>query len=172
MNEWATQAAQGDREAMTKIVAEHYPPVVAFCARRVGVDAAPDAAQETFLIAWKNIGKFEGRSRVQTWIFGIAHQVCRNAARKRRQELRFEMPLATDPPAASAEGQLIHREALRSALLKLTPEHREVILLHEIEGLTYEEAATMLDVPVGTVKSRLNAAFMALRRLLVAGEPV
>ena len=71
---------------------------------------------------------------------------------------------------AEGASQIVDREALRQALGKLSPEHREVVLLHEVEGLTYEDAAKVLDVPVGTVKSRLHHAFLNLRRMLSGPE--
>jgi RNA polymerase sigma-70 factor (ECF subfamily) len=153
---------------MAAIVAEHYPAVYRFCARRIGPELAQDAAQETFLIAQRAIRRFDGRSKLSTWLFGIAHNACRNLARKRRIEMTYEQAWSTEPGSGSPEGTLIDREALRKAMGKLTPEHREAVVLHELEELTYEEAASVLGVPVGTVKSRLFHAFAHLRRLLTA----
>lgn len=70
------------------------------------------------------------------------------------------------------EGGLIDRQALRAAMQTLTAEHREVVLLHEVDGLTYEEAAKVLGIPVGTVKSRLHHAFLRLRATLIGAEEV
>ena len=75
-----------------------------------------------------------------------------------------------DEPTDNPEKTLIDREALRKALRGLSDEHRDVVLLHEVEGLTYEEASTVLGIPVGTVKSRLHHAFLALRRALLGAE--
>ena len=71
--------------------------------------------------------------------------------------------MSDDQPGANPENALIDREALRKALRGLSDEHREVTLLHEIDGLTYEEAAHVLQIPVGTVKSRLRLALARLR---------
>lgn len=160
------RAAMGDRDAMASIVGEHYASVYRFCARRLGPELAQDAAQETFLTAQKSLKRFEERSKLSTWLFGIAHNHCRALARKRKMEIDFEPSFewgTTHPDPAS---QAVDRECLRSALGKLTTEHREVVVLHELEELTYEEIATILTVPIGTVKSRLNAAFQNLRRLM------
>lgn len=170
MDAQVEQAARGNRDAMAKIVAEHYPAVYRFCARRIGVELAQDAAQDTFVIAQKAIRRFDGRSKLSTWLFGIAHNACRNLARKRRSEMTYEHAWTLEPQSANPEACLVDREALRKALLKLSPEHREAVVLHELEELTYEEAATILGVPVGTVKSRLFHAFAQLRRYL--GEEV
>jgi RNA polymerase sigma-70 factor (ECF subfamily) len=81
---------------------------------------------------------------------------------------KFELPIELQDfsEAGPLESQLIDRHSLQDALDKLSAEHREVVLLHEVEGLNYEEAASIIGVPVGTVKSRLHHAFANLRRSL------
>ena len=148
-----------------QIARDHYEAVFRFCARRVGQDHAPDAAQETFLTAHRVLDKFEGRSELKTWLFGIAHNECRRLSRMRKLA-PAPMPMEEAHGTSSPEGILVDREALRIALMKLSPEHRHVVMLHEIEGLSYDEAAEVLGVPAGTVKSRLHHAFIQLRRSL------
>lgn len=159
------RAAKGDEEAMADIVSEHYPSIYRFCVRRIGSDIAEDAAQETFLTAWKSIKTFKGQSSLRTWLLGIANNTCRNLSRKRRIEDRIDQ-VSAEPSVASPEVEVVNREAITQALNKLSPEHREVVLLHEFEGLSYLEASEILGVPEGTVKSRLYHAFIALRRQL------
>lgn len=165
-------AARGDREAMAAIVTEHYPGVYRFCARRIGDELAKDAAQDTFITAQRVLKKFDGRSTLATWLLGIANNHCRNLARKRRIEMTFADPWLNEKTDDKSESTLVDREALRVALLKLSAEHREIVLMHEVEGLTYEEAASVLGVPVGTVKSRLHHAFLNLRKALMGCEEV
>ncbi len=148
------------------IAREHYDAVFRFCARRIGPDHAADAAQETFLTAQKALKKFRGESSVSTWLFGIANNECRRLARKERLA---PVTLEIDPsrPASEhSESAIVNRQALQDAMLKLSTEHRDVVILHELDGLTYEESAEILGVPVGTVKSRLHHAFMNLRKSL------
>lgn len=164
------QAAHGDREAMAQIVADHYASVYRFCARRIGPDHGQDAAQETFFTAQRMLGRFNGDSRLSTWLLGIAHNHCRNLARKKRMEINFDQEWLSD--GKSLENAVIDREALIGALKSLTQEHREVVVMHELEELTYDEISTILRVPSGTVKSRLHHAFLALRRRLLPGEEV
>ena len=155
---------------MATIARRHYDAVFRFCARRVGYDRAADASQETFLTAQRVLHKFRGESNLSTWLFGIAHNECRRSSRRQQLE---PMLLEIDPerPAEQrSEETIVNRHALHQALSKLSPEHREVVILHEIEGLTYEEAATILSVPVGTVKSRLHHAFQQLRRSIFPSE--
>ena len=143
---------------------DFYEPVFRFCARRVGADLAPDAAQETFLTAHRVRAKFRGESSIRTWLFGIALNECRRLVRQKSVD-RATVPLI-DVAGGDHGASVIDRGALQQALAKLSDDHREVVVLHEIEGLTYEEAANVLSVPVGTVKSRLHHAFLQLRRTL------
>lgn len=158
-------AARGDRDAAGALVRAHYADVFRFCARQVGPDWAADAAQETFVTMSRSLSKFEGRSDFRTWLFGIARRHCLAIARKRRREpLAIEGWLHEQP--APGMPCPVEAEALRAALRSLSEEHREAVLLHEVEGLTYEQIAEVAGVPVGTVKSRLHYAFASLRRAL------
>lgn len=168
MDETTSRARTGDREAMAALVREHYAVVYRFCVRRLGPDFGQDAAQETFLTMQKSLRKWEERSSLQTWLLGIAHNHCRKISTKRRQD---PLPLENwfDAPKDGPEQQVTDREALRSALSRLSQDHREVVLLHEIEGLRYAEIAGLLGIPEGTVKSRLHHAFRHLRDCLGGG---
>ena len=151
---------------MDRVVKDHYDAVYRFCARRIGVAGAADAAQETFLTAQRAIRRFRGESTLRTWLLGIALNECRRAVRRGGTDpLPLDVDLAC--PLAEDEGSVVDRQALAAALGRLSDDHREVVLLHELQGLTYEETAAALDVPVGTVKSRLHHAFLNLRRELI-----
>lgn len=166
----AEGTGNGGKPDMASLARDHYDVVYRFCARRVGVEWAADAAQDAFLTAQKALPRFRGESTPRTWLLGIANNECRRIYRQRRVEPpTFEL----DPErSGNAEGEsaLVNREALRVALGRLSEEHREVVMLHEMEGLTYEEAASVLGIPVGTVKSRLHHAFVNLRREIYGGE--
>jgi RNA polymerase sigma-70 factor (ECF subfamily) len=165
----AAEATSGARLEISAIAREHYDAVYRFCARRVGPDHAADAAQEAFLTAQKALKKFRGESSLTTWLFGIAHNECRRIARKERLA-PLQLDIDVDRPAhTESEQAIVNRQALREAMRKLSDEHREVVVLHELDGLTYEEAAVILGVPVGTVKSRLHHAFLNLRKSLLPG---
>jgi RNA polymerase sigma-70 factor (ECF subfamily) len=167
MDPVAQRAASGDREAMADIVRQFYVDVYRLCSRIVGADAAEDATQEAFIIALQRIRFFRGESTLKTWLFGIALNVTRNLKRK-----RSPLPLADWDYAHSEDpsDQLIDAERLRCAMAKLSPEHREVVILHEMEGLSYDECGLVVGVPSGTVKSRLHHAFRQLRLLLEGAE--
>lgn len=161
------QARRGDRDALGQLVREHYPRVYRFCARRLGDDLGQDAAQETFVTMHKSIKKFQGRSSFETWLLGIAHFNCKALARKRRLD-PLQLAAWTEESTRSDAERVFDREALHCALARLSDDHREVVVLHEIEGLRYAEIAEIIGVPEGTVKSRLHHAFHQLRSMLNA----
>lgn len=146
----------------------HYDAVWRFCYRRVGPNLASDAAQETFETAIKRASSFRNLSDPKTWLFGIAVNVCRNLLKKNPSSVSLswiENLQSADPTNTS-----LLRHDLLTAIQKLSPEHREVIILHELEEFTYTEIAALLNIPDGTVKSRLFHAFQHLRRYLNAEE--
>lgn len=148
-----------------EIATQHYTAVYRFCARRVGIEAAADAAQETFLTAQDALRRYRGESSLRTWLLGIANNQCRRVARNRKLDAPC-IELQDAPDGLLLEQSLVDRHTLQEALNRLSPEHREVVLLHEVEGLSYDEAAEVIGVPAGTVKSRLHHAFANLRRYL------
>lgn len=165
------RAREGDPGAMATLVREHYPAVYRFCTRRLGPDLGQDAAQETFVTMQKSLKSFRGTSSISTWLLGIAHNHARNLARKRRIEPAPIDAWMEAPAPNQGEDGLIQREQLRAAISALTEDHRQVVLMHEVEGLRYTEIAEVLGIPEGTVKSRLHHAFRALRLSLAEVQP-
>jgi RNA polymerase sigma-70 factor (ECF subfamily) len=146
-------------------------------------DEAGDLTQETFLSALRSIRKFRGDSGLKTWLFRIAINESRNRfrwwkRRKRDQTVSLDSLVGSTEmtvsetiaqTGASPEDEVLRREresALRMALLDLPIVFREAVILCDIEGLSYEETATALDVGVGTVKSRISRGREELRRKL------
>ena len=136
---------------------------------------AEDVTLEIFHGVYRSIGRFRGNSSLGTWIYRIAMNNCLEFRRKRRLEVvpyDEELSLATtnwrDDPVQSANRQELS-EKVEAAINSLSPLHRDVIVLRELQGLTYQEVAAPLFVPVGTVKSRLSNAFRR-RRENLAGE--
>ena len=146
-------------------------------------DDAAELTQETFLNAYRSIGRFRGDSGLKTWLFRIAVNESRNRFRwwKRRKRERTisldavigdsEMTLSDviADRGSSPEDEVLSRErraALNSALLDLPIAFREAVILVDIEGLSYEETAIALDIGIGTVKSRISRGREELRRKL------
>jgi len=178
------QCRRGDAHAFARLVALHEGMVFNLAARLLGEpEEARDIAQEVFLQVYRTVGRFEGRSSLKTWIYRIVVNQCRNRQRwwRRRRKDRScpiealspadEARLAEQGPRAdSPEERLARRErsrAVQSALLRLSFEHRAVLLLREVEELSCDEIAGTLGLPAGTVKSRLSRARDALRSALV-----
>jgi len=141
-----------------------------------GREEALDACQEIFLRVWRGLPGFRRRSKLSTWVFQIAWNVLRTRARQRQLEAgRIGLPAgvemverladpAPDPERCAAGGELIERA---DRCLKRLPElQRAALWLREGEGLSYDEIARVLDVPVGTVRSRISRARTALSRLM------
>jgi RNA polymerase sigma-70 factor (ECF subfamily) len=155
--------------------------------RRLGVahQDAPDAAQQVFVIAYRRRDGFEGRSTVKTWLLGIAYRVAadrRRRAPERREVLDAEAvtDLKVDPQPELEQRELIR--LLDGVLDTLPLEQRAVFTMFEMEGLTGEEIATALSLPLGTVRSRLRLARQAfcraaeqlppdVRAVLAGGKP-
>jgi len=181
------QCRRGDAQAFARLVALHEGMVFNLAARLLGdPEEARDAAQEVFLQVYRTLGRFEGRSTLKTWIYRIVVNHCRNRQRwwRRRRKDRScpidaltpadEARLAEHGPRAEGpEERLERRErarAVQSALLQLSFEHRAVLLLREVEGLSCEEIAGTLSIAEGTVKSRLSRARDALRGSLAGRQ--
>lgn len=140
---------------------------------------AEDLTQEIFLDLYRCIGSFRGESQLGTWVYRVAVNHClKHRARVRPESLPLDESQAgqdwqSDPARCAQKREL--SEQVRSALDDLSPLHRDVVILHELHGLTYGECAALLDVPVGTVKSRLSNAFRRLRDSLggyvLGGKP-
>jgi RNA polymerase sigma-70 factor (ECF subfamily) len=173
---------RGDGRAFDLLVARHERRVFRLASRLLGdPDAALDAAQETFVKAWRALPRFEGASRFSTWLTRIAINQCRNELRRRRTQKHARMASldevvpgtetsraeATSDRGPSVLDTLRGKEvagAFETAFRGLEPEEREVLLLREVEDLSYESIAEVLGVAVGTVRSRLHRARAELRR--------
>ncbi|QIN84524.1 sigma-70 family RNA polymerase sigma factor [Rubrobacter tropicus] len=135
---------------------------------------AEEVLQDTFVAAWRGADGYGGRSGVKTWLFGIARRRAHDSLRRRGLELVAENELVAlvDPEPRPEESLLAagRRDELNSCVEHLAPMHREVVALIFFHGLSYAEAAEVLEVPVGTVKSRLYGARRALKAMLEDSE--
>ena len=169
--ELVTKAQQGDRNAYSELVRLHADGVLNVAYRMCG-DArmAEDAAQEAFLQAWLNLNSYRPQSSLRNWLYRIAVNAATDMLRK---EVRLvpegveNLRLADSHPGP--EAVLVSQESavlVQNAVLSLPEACRAVLVLREYEGLTYQEIATSLDIPVGTVMSRLNYARGLLKERL------
>jgi RNA polymerase sigma-70 factor (ECF subfamily) len=163
----------GDRAAFDRLVERHQRDVYRLCYRYLGNhEDANDLAQETFLRAWRSLGRFRGESAFSTWLYRIAVNACLNQRAARRpltQELDDRL---ADPGAGAQAGVENADEArrVRAAVARLPEKQRATLILKVYQDLTHEEVAGVLGATVGTVKSNLFHALANLRRLLAAGD--
>jgi len=163
----------GDRQAFETLLDAYETRVYRLALRFTdNVSDAEDVTQDIFLAVYKGLACFRGDSALGTWIYRVAMNHCLEYRRKRRldstpydSELSLTSNDWREDPVASAVRQELSTK-VEEAIHCLSPLHRDVVVLHELQGMTYQEVAAMLDVPVGTVKSRLSNAFRRLRELL------
>jgi RNA polymerase sigma-70 factor (ECF subfamily) len=154
----------GDPGALGTLYEVHGARVYRVCRGLLGQDAdAEDATQEVFLRILDKIGSFDGRARLSTWIFRVTTNLCLNRLGRRRVQEPLEGADADLPPAAGPSPlELAARaesgEVMARLLGPLAPEQRAVLVLREAEGLSYREIGAVLDIPEGTVMSRLHRA--------------
>ena len=179
--ELVERAKRGDETAFEALVTDNEKRIYNLCRRLVGnPEDAAELTQEAFLNAWRGLGRFQGESSFSTWRYRLASNACIDFLRKekRRQSLSMTVSLDDDEEERQVElpderyapeGELERAEARRAVaegLEKLTAEHRQVLVMRELNGLSYAEIGTVLGLEEGTVKSRIARARNALRKVL------
>jgi len=176
-----TALTQGSEDAYEILIQRYQQPVYSLVCRLVNDAAeAPDIVQEVFLKVFRNIGAFRGNSSLKTWVYRIAVNEAYNHRRWFCRHHRQEVALGSEEgpghlaggmtdPGRSPFEQAADRETralVEQALEKLNPKFRAAVVLRDIEDLNYEDIATVLDISLGTVKSRIMRGREALRRIL------
>lgn len=173
-----SRARRGDADAFEELVRRYEKRIYAVALRSSGSpEDAADITQEVFLQAWRSIESFRGDSGFSTWLYRIAANRCIDHARHRgaqpqTQPLLYEeegerpIPDPAPTPEERLENSELGRE-LAAALDEVSEEHRSVVLLRDVSGLSYTEIAETLEISEGTVKSRLSRARLALRKILL-----
>lgn len=161
------RARDGDEVARSAFVSRTIDDVWRYCAHLLDPSRADDATQATYLRALRSLHAFRGDSSPRTWLLGVARNTClderRASARRRRLLDRVAERAATD--AGTSDGDLAAVEG-DELLARLEPDRREAFVLTQLLGFSYDEAATTLGCPIGTVRSRVARA----RRDLLAAE--
>jgi RNA polymerase sigma-70 factor (ECF subfamily) len=182
----ARDGGPAGQRAFHTLVERHRRAIYSHCCGMLrNPDDAMDLTQETFTKAYRNLRSFEGQSSFKTWATVIATNACIDFIRKARRGSISEYeegtrhdqataesesfrtnPLGISPAKVLARRELV--EQIEDALSELTPIHRQILLLRELEGMSYEEIAEATGVPVGTVMSRLHHARKNMRRSLAS----
>jgi len=174
-----SRSQAGDMQAFDQLVTRYRGKIYAMTVNMIHNDAdAWDLAQDTFVKAWKALPKFQARSNFYTWLYRISHNVTYDWLRKKQNQVvksefddsiqssQIDKSAPTSPrdmarPDENAQRSEL-KQSIRDAIAQLSPEHRAVILLKEVEGLRYEEIAERIECSTGTVMSRL---FYARKKL-------
>lgn len=160
----------GADQAFGTLMGRHERRVYNLAFRMLGnAEDARDATQDAFLSCFRHLSTFRGESAFSTWLHRIAVNACYDALRKRRDVTSLdEQPMEPAPSPDPADRTASHIDIQR-ALVEVPIDFRLVLVMHEIQDLPIEEVAAILEVPVGTVKSRLHRGRVALGRVLSAG---
>lgn len=181
--EWelVQRAKQGDEESFAALVEQNQGRIYNLALRMTGnPDDALELSQEAFLNAWKGLGKFQGDSSFATWLYRLTSNVCIDFLRREKRRSALSMTISLDDEEETRQAELPderfsphveaerreRQETLRAGLSTLSAEHRRVLILRELEGLSYGEIAQVLGLEEGTVKSRIARARLALRNYL------
>jgi len=171
------QCQSGDAEAFGVLVRRYAARATRVALGLVGDHSdAMDISQEAFVRAWRHIRKFRGQSSFFTWYSSILRKVALTWLRRRWKNTDVDLMDASAVPAKGFDPAVLaerneQAECLWQAVLHLPTKHREVIVLSHFEHLTYKEIAEVLEIPIGTVMSRLHAARKALRKQLTGEGP-
>lgn len=165
------QAQNGDRNAFSELVRIHAQGVLNVVYRMCGdMLIAEDAAQETFIRAWQNLSSYRPQTPLRNWLYRIAFNAGMDMLRKNKRILPDDIEdlNLTDggPGLESLVSQHERTRLVQKAILSLPDASRAVLVLREYEGLSYQEISSTLDIPVGTVMSRLNYARNLLKEKL------
>ncbi len=166
---WIDRARAGDDAAYRWLLGQYRARVIRLAAHVLRSHGdAEDVAQEAFVRAFQRLPRFRGQGRFSAWLFSITVRLCLD--RRRSAPWTREVPAEAAPNAASPPVPTDTRLLIEALLDKLSPPMRAALVLREIEGLDYDEIAAMLQIPVGTVRSRLHTARAQFRDLWTAVE--
>ena len=165
--------ALDDRDSYGELVLRHQSAVRRFLRNLAGGDAAlaDDLAQETFIQAYRSMGRFRGGSSFTTWLLGIAHNNYRNSRRGRLRAAEEHGAEAAEQTADPATRASDLRHDLDSALLRLSPDEQAAVHLFYRQGLSHPEMSAILGWPLGTVKTHLARGKEKLKNILAVWNP-
>jgi RNA polymerase sigma-70 factor (ECF subfamily) len=174
MRDLIDRAMTGDRDAFNALAARVGDELFAI-ARRILRDRhrAEDAVQSGLLAAWQNLPKLREPDRFEAWMYRLLVNECYRQARREQHERSTLDLVMPGPDHTDHASELADRDAVERSFMKLSPQHRAVVVLHHYRGLPLVEVASVLNIPAGTAYSRLHYAHERMREVLTAEmEPV
>jgi RNA polymerase sigma-70 factor (ECF subfamily) len=160
----------GDIDAFNELVAAHEDRVFAICLRMLrNREAALDATQDTFLTVFRKADRYKAQAAFSTWLYRVTVNTCYDHLRREKRKKADRLPETYDPPdpqATDAFDSVEVRPDIESALAQLSPEFRSAVVLVDLQGMSLEQASDTLEVPTGTIKSRLFRARKQLAQSL------
>ena len=167
--ELVVKARRGDREAFGALAAGTIDRLYATARLLLrDTELAEDAVQEAFTRAWRDLGSLRDPDRFEAWLYRMLVRICADLGRHRQRWRGSIVALPTEPAEADRSAELADRDQIERGLRRLSDAQQTVLILHYYVGLSGEEAADALGIPVGTAKSRLHYAIEALRAALDA----
>jgi RNA polymerase sigma-70 factor (ECF subfamily) len=162
----------GDEQAFRALYRRHTPRLFGFVSRLLPQThpEGEDIVQETWIRACERLGQFERRSAFSTWLLGIGLNVVRDTLRRDQRHRTVTENPPPDPPRRNEDSE--SRIDLKRAIQALPDDNRMVLVLHDVEGLTHQEIAERLEIPIGTTKSRLFRARQMIRERLTQNNGV
>lgn len=175
------QAQMGDNKAFELLIDEHFKKIYNIAYRLSGNEAdASDMTQEVLIKIFRHIGAFNGNSKFSTWVYRVATNTCLDELKKIKRRSTYSLDAELDtgenevvvqvrdeaptPDIVAEQKEL--SAAVGKAIKRLSPDHSAVVILRDIQGMSYEEIAKILNCSVGTVKSRLNRGRAQLKKIL------
>jgi RNA polymerase sigma-70 factor (ECF subfamily) len=170
--ELAGRASRGDRAALEELLDRHADRIHALCRRIIPHrEDALDATQEAMIAVVRGIRRFDGRSAFTTWLYRVATNAALDELRrKQRRPVPADLP-ERPSPGTPADAQVDARVDIDAALAKVPEEFRVAVVLRDLCDLDYAEIATVLDIPAGTVRSRISRGRAALAEVLGNPDP-
>lgn len=175
-NELLAAIANQDMQALGEFYRRHQRRVYHFVLSKLNDPfTANDLLHDVMLDVWRSAGRFQGRARATTWLLGIAHHKVLDLWRQqgRRQSNELDETMSDESPDADIEAVTLavrDREYLAKCMARLSPEHREVLHLVFFEELNYQQISQIIEVPEGTVKSRVYHAKKLIKQHLASAE--